>query len=120
MSAGDHEDTLAVRAGATAASGHLAEVLVDTGATALCLPQSDRALPSAGPGGPGLPLAREAFAETATGIAPVRIFEPAHVDRMGREGAFECVELPEGAAPLLEVCARKRARMATCESKLAP
>jgi clan AA aspartic protease len=77
-------------------SVELRDVLVDTGATTLCLP-ADLVTRL------GLRFARNAVAETATGHSPVRIFNDAHIELMGREGTFECIELPEGASPLLGV-----------------
>ena len=74
----------------------LDDVLVDTGATTLCLPRDTIATL-------GLRLLREAVAETATGSATVRIFQDAKISLLGREGTFDCVELPEGRAPLLGV-----------------
>jgi clan AA aspartic protease len=74
----------------------LDDVLVDTGATTLCLPRDTIAAL-------GLRLLREAVAETATGSTTVRIFQDAKISLLGREGTFECVELPEGRPPLLGV-----------------
>ncbi len=74
----------------------LDDVLVDTGATTLCLPRDTIAAL-------GLRLLREAVAETATGSTTVRIFQDAKISLLGREGTFDCVELPEGRAPLLGV-----------------
>ena len=74
----------------------LDDVLVDTGATTLCLPADVIARL-------GLRLLREVGAETATGSTTVRLFRDAAVSLMGREGTFDCVELPEGRAPLLGV-----------------
>ncbi|KAM3101753.1 retroviral-like aspartic protease family protein [Phormidesmis sp. 146-12] len=74
----------------------LKNVLVDTGATTLCLPASTIAQL-------GLPVLREVDVETATGIGKARIFQDAKISLMGREGTFECLELPGGQAPLLGV-----------------
>ncbi len=74
----------------------LDDVLVDTGATTLCLPRDTIAAL-------GLRLLREAVAETATGSTAMRIFQDAKISLLGREGTFECVELPEGRPPLLGV-----------------
>ncbi len=74
----------------------LDDVLVDTGATTLCLPRDTIAAL-------GLRLLREAVAETATGSTTMRIFQDAKISLLGREGTFECVELPEGRPPLLGV-----------------
>lgn len=71
-------------------------VLVDTGATTLCLPASviDRL---------GLELAREVLVETAMGTGSARIFQDAKLSISGREGTFECLELPGGGSALLGV-----------------
>ncbi len=74
----------------------LKNVLVDTGATTLCLPQDVIAQL-------GLKLLKEVPVETATGIGQARIFEDAKISLMGREGTFECLELPGGSSPLLGV-----------------
>ena len=74
----------------------LSDVLVDTGATTLCLPADVVAAL-------GLPYKRNAMAETAIGYHEIRVFGQATVALMGRENTFECVELPEGAPPLLGV-----------------
>ncbi|KAM3092900.1 retroviral-like aspartic protease family protein [Phormidesmis sp. 146-35] len=74
----------------------LKNVLVDTGATTLCLPASTIAQL-------GLPVLREVDVETATGIGKARIFQDAKISLMGREGTFECLELPGGQSPLLGV-----------------
>ncbi len=74
----------------------LDDVLVDTGATTLCLPRDTIAAL-------GLRLLREAVAETATGSTTVRIFQDAKISLLGREGTFDCVEMPEGRPPLLGV-----------------
>lgn len=74
----------------------LNEVLVDTGATTLCLPSKVIAQL-------GLELLKEVDVETATGIGKARIFQDAKISLLGREGTFECLELPGGGAPLLGV-----------------
>jgi clan AA aspartic protease len=71
-------------------------VLVDTGATTLCLP-SDIIEQL------GLKLLRTVEVETATGISQARIFQDAKISLLGREGTFECLELPGGRSPLLGV-----------------
>jgi clan AA aspartic protease len=74
----------------------LKNVLVDTGATTLCLPaQVIEEL--------GLELLKEVDVETANGVSSARIFQDAKIELMGREGTFECLELPGGKAPLLGV-----------------
>ena len=74
----------------------LKQVLVDTGATTLCLP-SDliRQL--------GLKLLKEVPVATATGVTSARIYQDAKICLYGREGTFECLELPGGQDPLLGV-----------------
>ncbi|MCL1467207.1 retroviral-like aspartic protease family protein [Argonema galeatum] len=74
----------------------LNDVLVDTGATTLCLPPEAIAQL-------GLELLKEVDVETATGIGKARIFQDAKVSLLGREGTFECLELPGGRSALLGV-----------------
>ena len=72
----------------------LPQVLVDTGATTLCLPRIviERL---------GLRARRDVAVTTATGTATARLYFGAHVGVLGREGVFECLELPDGTEPLL-------------------
>ena len=74
----------------------LERVLVDTGATTLCLPPDmiEKL---------GLALLKEADVATAMGIGKVRIFRDASLSIQDREGTFECLELPGGRDPLLGV-----------------
>lgn len=74
----------------------LENVLVDTGATMLCLPAKVIAQL-------GLELLKEVDVGTATGIGKARIFQDAKISLLGREGTFECLELPGGQDPLLGV-----------------
>ncbi|WP_293128130.1 retroviral-like aspartic protease family protein [Microcoleus sp. bin38.metabat.b11b12b14.051] len=74
----------------------LENVLVDTGATTLCLPKDVIARL-------GLKILKQVVVETATGISEARIFQDAKISLCGREGTFECLELPEGKTPLLGV-----------------
>jgi predicted aspartyl protease len=72
----------------------LHDVLVDTGATRLCLPKNiilDL----------GLPLQGEVDVKIATGLHKARIFKMLNLSVEGREGTFNCIELPEGSDPLL-------------------
>ncbi|MBD2516555.1 aspartyl protease family protein [Nostoc sp. FACHB-973] len=72
----------------------LHDVLVDTGATRLCLPKNiilDL----------GLPLQGEVDVKIATGLQKARIFKMLNLSVEGREGTFNCIELPEGSDPLL-------------------
>lgn len=74
----------------------LENVLVDTGATTLCLP--DDAIAQL-----GLELLREVDVVTAAGLGKARIFQDARISLLGREGTFECLELPGGRDALLGV-----------------
>lgn len=74
----------------------LENVLVDTGATTLCLPKDVIARL-------GLKILKQVVVETATGVSEARIFQDAKISLCGREGTFECLELPEGKTPLLGV-----------------
>ena len=74
----------------------LENVLVDTGATTLCLPKDVIARQ-------GLKILKQVVVKTATGISEARIFRDASISLCGREGTFECLELPEGKTPLLGV-----------------
>jgi predicted aspartyl protease len=72
----------------------LHDVLVDIGATRLCLPKNiilDL----------GLPLQGEADVKIATGVQKARIFKMLNLSVEGREGTFNCIELPEDSDPLL-------------------
>ncbi|MBD1815435.1 aspartyl protease family protein [Microcoleus vaginatus DQ-U2] len=74
----------------------LENVWVDTGATTLCLPKDVIARL-------GLKILKQVVVETATGISEARIFQDAKISLCGREGTFECLELPKGKTPLLGV-----------------
>ena len=74
----------------------LENVLVDTGATTLCLPPEVIAQL-------GLNLLKEVDVATATGIGKARIFRDATISLYSREGTFECLELPGGRDALLGV-----------------
>ena len=72
----------------------LEDVLVDSGATRLCLPAniiSDL----------GLVLQGEVDVKIAVGVQKVRIFRELSLAVEGREGTFNCIELPADADPLL-------------------
>ena len=74
----------------------LDNVLVDTGATRLCLPKNiilDL----------GLPLQGEVDVKIATGVHKARIFKMLNLSVEGREGVFNCIELPEDCDALLPV-----------------
>ncbi|MEO0984079.1 MAG: aspartyl protease family protein [Cyanobacteria bacterium J06639_14] len=74
----------------------LENVLVDTGATTLCLPtEAIQTL--------GLKLLKEVDVATATGFSKARIFRDADIQLLGREGTFECLELSGGRDALLGV-----------------
>lgn len=51
----------------------------------------------------GLSLLKEVDVSTAMGIGKARIFQDAKVLLCGREGTFECLELPGGRDPLIGV-----------------
>ena len=71
-------------------------VLVDTGATTLCLPREIiQQL--------GLKPARRVPVEAAQRMAESQVFQDAKVALLGREGTFDCLELPGGKQPLLGV-----------------
>lgn len=74
----------------------LDNVVVDTGATTLCLPA--RAIAQL-----GLELLKEVDVATATGLSKARIFQDAKISLCGREGTFECLELPGGRDALIGV-----------------
>jgi predicted aspartyl protease len=74
----------------------LHNILVDSGATTLCLPADAIAQL-------GLDLLREVDVTTAAGLRTARIFQDAHLFLLGREGNFECLELPGGQNALLGV-----------------
>ncbi|WP_449417777.1 aspartyl protease family protein [Phormidium nigroviride] len=74
----------------------LNNVLVDTGATTLCLPAIAIAQL-------GLELLKEVDVATATGLSKARIFQDAKISLCGREGTFECLELPGGRDALIGV-----------------
>ncbi len=74
----------------------LKNVLVDTGATTLCLPKD--VIEQL-----GLKLLKEVDVSTAMGIGKARIFRDATISLREREGTFECLELPGGQDPLLGV-----------------
>lgn len=72
----------------------LRDVLVDTGATTLCLPiDVIRTL--------GLTLRKTVRLSTATGFHDAGIYQDVGLTVEGRGGTFDCVELPQGSAPLL-------------------
>jgi clan AA aspartic protease len=74
----------------------LEDVLVDTGATTLCLPPEIIAKL-------GLKLLKEVNVATAMGITIACIYQDAKISLYGREGTFECLELPGGCDALLGV-----------------
>ena len=74
----------------------LDNVLVDTGATTLRLPADTIEKL-------GLELLKEVEVSTANGISKARIFQDAKISLCGREGTFECLELPGSQEALLGV-----------------
>ena len=77
-------------------SVNLENVLVDTGATTLCL--SSQIISQL-----GLELLKEVEVSTASGVSKARVFQDAKILLCGREGTFECLELPGGRDPLIGV-----------------
>ncbi len=72
----------------------LEKVLVDTGASRLCLPaEVIQKL--------GLPVAEEIDVKTAVGIQRTRLFKRLSLEVEGRKGEFTCIELPGGEDALL-------------------
>jgi len=69
-------------------------VLVDTGATRLCLPADIISQL-------GLPMLGEIDGETVIGTRKFRIFKDVTLALAGREGRYDCVELPAGQEPLI-------------------
>lgn len=51
----------------------------------------------------GLDLLKEVTVTTATGLSSARIFQDAKISLCGRQGTFECLELPGGRDPLISV-----------------
>lgn len=51
----------------------------------------------------GLELLKEVDVATANGFSKARFFRDASISLLGREGTFECLELPGGRDPLLGV-----------------
>lgn len=79
----------------------LTEVMVDTGATTLCLPiDLIRQL--------GLRLTRTVEAMTAAGLAQLELYDDARITIEGRTGTFDCLALPVGSPALLGVIPLER------------
>lgn len=74
----------------------LENVLVDTGATRLCLPANIIAQLD-------LPFDKEIEAKTAAGVKKARLFHRLTLTIEGRKGEFNCLELPGGQDPLIGV-----------------
>lgn len=72
----------------------LDNVLVDTGATRLCLPADIISQL-------GLPMLGEIDGETVIGTRKFRIFKDVTLAIAGREGRYDCVEIPAGQEPLI-------------------
>ncbi len=68
-------------------------VVMDTGATLLCLPEDVVAQL-------GLIFDREVTVHTATGASRLRVFSDARIEYEDRAAVVEAVELPVGSAPL--------------------
>ena len=94
----NHSDQIAVERSSLVPEGvrsvTLDNVLVDSGATTLCLPADVIAQL-------GLTVRREVPIATATGPGTTRLLQDAAISLMGREGTFDCLELPAGTTPLL-------------------
>jgi predicted aspartyl protease len=74
----------------------LENVLVDTGATMLCLPPDIITQL-------GVEMREEVGVETAAGFRRARTFRDVELSVCGRESIFDCLELPGGHSPLLGV-----------------
>lgn len=72
----------------------LENVLVDTGATRLCLPADIIQFL-------GLVVDRDVDVKLAVGFRKLRSFKGVSLSVQGREGTFNCLELPPGEHPLL-------------------
>lgn len=72
----------------------LRDVLMDSGATHLCLPAGVIAAL-------GLPFDREVVVETATGASFARIYALARLTFEDRAASVDVIELPDGQGPLL-------------------
>ncbi|MEL6605616.1 MAG: aspartyl protease [Cyanobacteria bacterium J06614_10] len=72
----------------------LDNVLVDTGATRLCLPANIIEKLGIKPVG-------TIDAQTAIEPQSVKVYDRVRLNVEGREGTYKCVELPEGQTPLL-------------------
>ena len=72
------------------------DVLVDTGATTLCLPRSLIVEL-------GLPLKQKIVVRTASGEVETELYEQAELTVAGETATVECVALPDDAPPLLGV-----------------
>jgi predicted aspartyl protease len=72
----------------------LDNVLVDTGATRLCLPEEIIAQL-------GLTLVGEIDGHTVIGSRKFRLFKNVSLAIAGREGRYDCVEIPAGQEPLI-------------------
>jgi predicted aspartyl protease len=72
----------------------LEKVLVDTGASRLCLPKDVIDCL-------GLKCSGENDIKTPIGVRKARLFDGIKLTVQGRTGQYNCIELPEGSAPLL-------------------
>ena len=72
----------------------LDNVMVDTGATRLCLPADVIAKL-------GLQPVGTIDAQTVMGTQSVNVYDRVRLNVEGREGTYKCVELPVGQTPLL-------------------
>ncbi|NET32680.1 MAG: aspartyl protease [Cyanothece sp. SIO1E1] len=72
----------------------LKDILVDTGATRLCLPQEIISQL-------GLTFQEAVEVKTVAGTLKVSLFKDIALAVEGREGTYNCLELPAGGEPLL-------------------
>lgn len=79
----------------------LGDVLVDTGAYILCLPEDVIAKL-------GLAYAGDEDVSTAAGYRTMRRFDLVRLEVEGRSAVFDCLELPVGTSPLLGVIPMER------------
>jgi predicted aspartyl protease len=100
MTIRNRDDIALARAGhlepSSVRSIQLERVLVDTGATHICLPSAMIAEL-------GLSHLRDVVVSTAAGAHPSRVAGPAELEIEGRITFVEVLELPDGSRPLLGV-----------------
>lgn len=96
----NHADEILAEAGAIQRDEvrevRLSQVLPDTGAQTLCLPEDVISQL-------GLPILRRVAVATATGVHDMNLHQDARLHILGRNGTVECLALPSGSDPLLGV-----------------